>query len=108
MRAADKIPKGFEGAGGRGEEKTVKIYFYEGEIKSSFGANHIEKFFKDYRDSVIASRLAARTVPASIIKPFEIKQENVAPPEKVSGAALGGRLGYIVILLSLTVALYPA
>ena len=108
IRAAVEIPKGFDAALGRGEEQTVKIYFYEGEIKSSFGANHIEKFFKDYRDSVISTRLAARNVPASIIKPFEIKQENVAPPEKVSGAALGGLLGYMVILLSMTGAIYPA
>ena len=108
IRAAVEIPRGFDSALGRGEPQTVKIYFYEGEIKSSFGANHVEKFFKDYRDSVISTRLAARNVPASIIKPFEVKQENVAPPEKVSGAALGGILGYMVILLSMTGAIYPA
>jgi sodium transport system permease protein len=108
IRAAVEIPKEFDSALGRGQEQTVKIYFYEGELKSSFGANRIEKFFKDYRDTVIASRLSARNVPASIIKPFEVKQENVAPPEKVSGAALGGLLGYMVILLSMTGAIYPA
>src|ERR1700676_1694844 len=108
IRAAVDIPKGFDSALSRGEEQTVKIYFYEGEIKSSFGADHVEKFFKDYRDTVGASRLASSNVPASIIKPFEVKQENVAPPEKVSGAALGGILGYMVILLSMTGAIYPA
>jgi sodium transport system permease protein len=108
IRAAVDIPKGFDSALSRGEEQTVKIYFYEGEIKSSFGANHVEKFFKDYRDTVVASRLAAHNIPASTIKPFEVKQENVAPPEKVSGAALGGILGYMVILLSMTGAIYPA
>jgi len=108
IRAAVDVPKGFDSALGQGNELTVKIYFYQGEIKSSFGANHLEKFFDDYRDSVIASRLAARNLPTDIIKPFEVKQENVAPPEKVSGAALGGLLGYMVILLSMTGAIYPA
>ena len=108
IRAAVEVPKGFDAALDRGDEQTVKIYFYEGEIKSSFGANHIEKFFKDYRDSVISTRLSARNLPSSIIKPFDITQENVAPPEKVSGAALGGLLGYMVILLSMTGAIYPA
>jgi sodium transport system permease protein len=42
------------------------------------------------------------------LKPFEVKQENVAPPEKVSGAALGGIIGYMVILLCMTGAMYPA
>jgi sodium transport system permease protein len=108
IRAAVDIPKGFDSALAQGKELTVKIYFYQGEIKSSFGANHVEKFFDDYRDSVISSRLSARNLPSDIIKPFEVKQENVAPPEKVSGAALGGLLGYMVILLSMTGAIYPA
>jgi sodium transport system permease protein len=108
IRAAVDIPKDFDAALARAEELTVKIYFYQGEVKSSFGANHVEKFFNDYRDSVVSSRLAARNLPAAIIKPFEVKQENIAPPEKVSGAALGGILGYMVILLSMTGAIYPA
>lgn len=108
IRAAVEIPDGFDAALARGDEQTVKIYFYEGEVKSTFGANHVEKFFKDYREAVVSSRLAARNIPASTIKPFEVKQENVAPPEKVSGAALGGILGYMVILLSMTGAIYPA
>jgi sodium transport system permease protein len=108
IRAAVEIPKGFDAALARAEQLTVKIYFYQGEVKSSFGANHVEKFFNDYRDSIITSRLAARNLPDAIIRPFEVKQENIAPPEKVSGAALGGLLGYMVILLSMTGAIYPA
>lgn len=108
IRAAVDIPRGFESALASGEAKTIKIYFYQGEIKSSFGAEHVEKFFNDYRDSVVSSRLTSRNLPAAIVKPFEVKQENVAPPEKVSGAALGGLLGYMVILLSMTGAIYPA
>ena len=108
IRAAVEIPKNFQASLERNEPETVQIDFYEGEMKSSFGANRIEKFFKDYRDTIIVNRLSARNLPASIIKPFEVKQQNVAPPEKVSGAALGGLLGYMVILLSMTGAIYPA
>jgi len=108
IRAAIDIPKGFQSALDRGEEQTVKIYFYEGELRSSSGANQVEKSLKEYRDTIVSSRLSARNVPASTIKPFDVQQENVAPPEKVSGAALGGLLGYMVILLSMTGAIYPA
>jgi sodium transport system permease protein len=108
IRAAIDIPKGFQSSLDRGEEQTVKIYYYEGELKSSMGANQLEKSLKEYRDTIVSSRLNARNVPVSIIKPFDVKQENVAPPEKVSGAALGGILGYMVILLSMTGAIYPA
>jgi len=108
IRAAVEIPKGFQASLETPASHTVKIYYYEGELKSSFGADRLEKFFKDYRDSVINSRLTARNLPDSILKPFDVKQENVAPPEKVSGAALGGLVGYMVIILCMTGAMYPA
>jgi sodium transport system permease protein len=108
IRAAVEIPKNFQISLERNEPASVQIYFYEGELKSSFGANRVEKFFKDYRENVIKDRLSARNIPGAILNPFDVKQENVAPPEKVSGAAMGGLLGYMVILLSMTGAMYPA
>jgi sodium transport system permease protein len=56
----------------------------------------------------VKDRLAAKSVPESILKPFQVKQENVAPPEKVSGAIFGGIIGYMVILLCLQGGMYPA
>jgi sodium transport system permease protein len=43
-----------------------------------------------------------------ILKPFTIQRQNVAPPAKVTGNALGGILPYIIIMLCLTGAMYPA
>ena len=108
IRAALEIPPGFQTALEKGQAKTVNIYYYEGEMKSSFGADHIEKFLKDYRDHVVEARLMAKHVPTSVLTPFEIHQENVAPPEKVSGATVGGFIGYMVVLLCMTGAMYPA
>jgi sodium transport system permease protein len=108
IRAAVEIPEGFQSSLETGSSQTVKIYFYEGEMKSSFGADRLEKFFKDYRDRVVKDRLAAKNLSASVLSPFEVKQENVAPPEKVSGATFGGFIGYMVILLCMTGAMYPA
>ena len=108
IRAAVEIPPGFQAALEKGEVKTFKIYYYEGEMKSSFGVDRIEKFLKDYRDQVVKERLAAKNVPPSVLTPFDIHQENVAPPEKVSGATVGGFIGYMVVLLCMTGAMYPA
>ncbi len=108
IRAAIELPSGFQASLEGAEPKTVKIYYYEGDLKSSFGANRVEKYFKDYRDKVVQGRLAAKSLPATLLKPFEVKQENVAPPEKVSGATFGGLIGYMVILLCMTGAMYPA
>ncbi|MBI3669168.1 MAG: ABC transporter permease [Acidobacteria bacterium] len=108
IRAAVEIPKGFEAALERGETPTVHIYMYEGEIKSAFGAERLEKFFRRLRDQTVHEQLASRNLPDSLLKPFEIEQKNVASPEKVWGAIFGGVIGYMVILLCMTGAMYPA
>jgi len=108
IRAAVEIPRGFQAALAEGTAPTVSVYYYEGEVKSSIGANHLQDAIKEYRDAVVKERLAAKNLPASVLSPFEIKQQNVAPPEKVSGASIGGFIGYAVILLCLTGAIYPA
>jgi sodium transport system permease protein len=108
IRAAVEIPKGFQAALAEGTSPTVSVYFYEGEIKSSFGAGHLQDAIKEYRDAVVKERLAAKNLAPSVLTPFDIKQQNVAPPEKVGGASIGGLIGYMVILLCLVGAMYPA
>jgi sodium transport system permease protein len=106
--AVVEIPDGFETDLARQKSDRVKIYNYKNEIKSEFAANHVEKALKKYSDNIVKDRLAARNLSVSVINPFEIKQENVAPAEKVSGAAIGGLLGYFVIILCLQGAMHPA
>jgi sodium transport system permease protein len=108
IRAAVQVPAGFDAKLAAGEPMSVKIYMYEGELKSGFGADRMQKFFRDLRDRAIRERLEARHLPESLIRPFDIKQQNVAPPEKVGGAILGGLVPYFLILLCLTGAMYPA
>jgi sodium transport system permease protein len=108
IRAAIEIPVGFEASLTQQSPETIKIYKYEGELKSSISADSLERKLKEYRDKVVEARLASNNLPASVLKPFDIKQDNVAPPEKVGGAAFGGLIGYMVILLCLTGGMYPA
>ncbi len=108
VRAAVEIPAGFQTDVAQQKTETVKIYNYEGELKSEFATDKVDTYMKQYRDTVVKERLAAKNLPETLLNPFDVKQENVAPPEKVSGAALGGIIGYMVILLCMTGAMYPA
>ena len=108
VRAAVEIPADFDAALARGEPSTVKIYNYEGEMRSGFAVGEVRRFFTDYRDKIITERLEGRGMPASLVKPFEVKTENVAPPEKVGGNIIGGLIPYLFILLCFTGAMYPA
>jgi sodium transport system permease protein len=108
IRAAVEIPEGFDASLATAAPMTVKIYIYEGDLKSEFARNKLQQFFQSLRDRTVRERLEARRLPQNLVRPFDIKHQNVAPPEKVSGALLGGLVPYFVILLCLTGAMYPA
>jgi sodium transport system permease protein len=108
IRIAVEIPSGFEADLARQKSGTIKIYNYKNELKSEIAAGRIEKQLRKYGEDIVAGRLAARSLPPSLLSPFAVELENVAPPEKVGGAAIGGLIGYMVILLCLTGAMYPA
>jgi sodium transport system permease protein len=108
IRAAVEIPAGFQADVDQQKSDTVKISNYQGEMKSEFASDKIETYMKEYRDKVVKERLAAKNLAETVLNPFEVKRENVAPEEKVSGAAFGGIIGYMVILLCMTGAMYPS
>lgn len=108
LRAAVEIPPGFEASLAAGDPKTVTIYHYEGEIRSSLGQAALRDFFDRLRDTTVARRLAERGFPPDFIHPFSVERRNVAPPEKVGGNLIGGFVPYLVIILCFTGAMYPA
>jgi sodium transport system permease protein len=108
VRAVVDIPPGFQAAIARGEHPAVKIYIFSGDLKSSSGAARIEKFFSEYRDATVRRSLTAEKLPESLIKPFDIKQENVVSDKKVAAETFGGLIPYLVILMCMTGAMYPA
>src|SRR5438105_3035732 len=108
IRAGVEIPPGFDASLSSKSPLPVQIHYYQGEVKSEFAARHVEDSLKSFRDDFVKERLEANNLPDSLISPFKTEKHNVAPAEKVSGAALGGLLGYMVILLSMTGAIYPA
>ncbi len=108
IRAAIEIPPGFQQNVSHQQPATLLIHNYEGDMKSSIATDNAQKSLRQYRDRIVHDNLAAQHVPDSALKPFEIKEHNVAPPEKVGGAAFGGVIGYMVILLCLTGSMYPA
>ncbi|MGB2591565.1 MAG: ABC transporter permease [Candidatus Acidiferrum sp.] len=104
-----EIPQDFAKNLADQKEQVVLIHDYEGDLKSETAKDKIEKFLTDYRDSIVKDRLAARNLPVSVLKPFEIKPHNVAPPEKSGGALFfGGFIAYIVVFLCLNGGMHPA
>lgn len=108
LRAVVQLPAGFEAGLHAGAAEAVVVYHYEGEMKSGFGRDQVERFFRELREKNVAAQLAARALPPTLARPFETKRQNVAPPEKVGGATFGGLVPYLIIVLCFTGAMYPA
>jgi sodium transport system permease protein len=108
IRAAVEIPAGFEKDLMKGQAGAVKINIYGGELKSELAAENIDSFLKEYRDGIATERLAANHLPAELLKPFQVKRQNIAPPEKEAGAILGGIIAYMLIFMCLNGAMHPA
>jgi sodium transport system permease protein len=108
VRAVVKLPPDFDTVIARGDQSEVEIYEYQGELKSGFAAENLNTFFRNLSDATVRERLEGRGVPVEVLKPFTIQRQNVAPPSKVAGSLLGGMLPYIIIILCMTGAMYPA
>lgn len=108
IRAAVEIPAGFDSALEEGKPAAIRVYNYSGEMRSGLAVSEVRQFFDAYRERIITARLQGHGLPATLVKPFELRTENVAPPEKVGGNAIGGIIPYMVLLLCFTGAMYPA
>ena len=109
LRAVVEVPERLEERVRAGEAApAVRIFHYQGELKSENGARVTERIVGEHRERVVTERLAARGLGPEAVRPFEVRRENVAPPEKVGGNLFGGLVPYFIILLCFTGAIYPA
>jgi sodium transport system permease protein len=108
IRAAVDLPPGFQADVERGAHPEVKIYVFSGDLKSMLSATRIKEQLTEYRDGMVRDRLAAQHLPDSLLKPFGVEQQNVVSEDRVAGESYGGLITYLVILMCMTGAMYPA
>lgn len=108
IRAAIDLPPGFQADVEHGSHPEVKIYIFSGDLKSMLSATRIKEQLTEYRDSMVRDRLAAQHLPESLMKPFAVEQQNVVSEDRVAGESYGGLITYLVILMCMTGAMYPA
>ena len=108
ISAAVAIPTNFDAAIRAGEPASVTIYIYEGDYKSTIAAQSLDQFFQSHRERIVLQRLTERNLPEKLAAPYEIRRANVVPAVRVSGNLIGMILPYIVIVMCMTGAIYPA
>lgn len=108
IHAALEFPSDFEEKLKLGENSEATIYYDGAEIRSSIAKEKLTGELKDYQDSVVAKRLRERNVEESLLHPIDIKKENLAPKEKMGGFMLSMFLPYMIVILAMVGAMYPA
>jgi sodium transport system permease protein len=108
IRAAVEIPKDFDAAIAGERTTAIHIYTYEGEPQSMITTQQLEEFFRYRREEVVRRRLLEHKLPESLVTPFEVKRTNVASPKQVTGVVVGMILPYLIVVMCLTGAIYPA
>ncbi len=108
IHAALKFPSDFEQKLTSGQSSQATIYYDGAEIRSSIAEGKLRGKLKEYRDSLVAERLRDRDVEESVLHPIDIIAENLASKEKMGGFMLGMFLPYMVVILAMVGAMYPA
>ena len=65
LRAAIEFPNSFEtrvAAEEVSNDLAVRIYYYEGEIRSEFALRTLREILRSFRDDLVEQRLAARSI----------------------------------------------
>lgn len=108
ITAALEFSKDFEQRISSGDSAQVKIYYDAAEIRSDMAAEKLDNVLGAFQDKVVSDRLKERNVDRSLLQPVKIHKENLASKEKMGGYFLSMFLPYMIMIMALTGAMYPA
>ncbi|MDK9701111.1 MAG: ABC transporter permease subunit [bacterium] len=87
---------------------SVHLYYLGTKDEASFAVKRVIEALQGTRDQYIETAVVKAGLPASIMKPFVIYKNDVSTLSELGGKLFGMWLPYMLILLSLTGAMYPA
>jgi sodium transport system permease protein len=108
IRAAVVLPVDFQEKLSNLDSLKIEILCDESETKSDFAAQKLQSIISEYRRKVIEERLAQNGLAPGIADPFNVETKNIASKEKMGSFMLSMFLPYMIIILSLTGAMYTA
>ena len=107
LRAAVEFPPNFQRRDGTNAPRIV-VYFHAGEFRSQGALRNLQKVLRDYRDEVVIKTLEQHGMSRETLVPFQVKEQNAAPPKKVTANLLGGLVPYLIIFLTFVGCMPPA
>jgi sodium transport system permease protein len=104
VRGGDDSPKILEALR---KSPAIQIVPYQSDARQQVSDKTIRALV-EIPDGFDAQALAARGLPASLLEPFTVGAQNIAPSSRVGAALFGGMIPYMIIIFCFTGAMYPA
>jgi sodium transport system permease protein len=107
-----EVPPSLDVYGTGADSAQIAIYFDEQEFRSDAAERKVRRLLLGWRDSLSVALLGDAGIEPSraahLLKPFWVNSDNVAPAEKQSGFLLAMMLPYMIVLMVMLGAMYPA
>jgi sodium transport system permease protein len=92
-----------------GHDSTALTVLYdESDIRAAIAAAGLTGMLQRASDAMVQQRLRQHGLPASIVQPIRLTEHNVASAQKMAGSALGQIVPLILVIMTITGAIYPA
>lgn len=105
------IPPGFEDAVGSNRQASVTLHF-NGAESGDVTRRRVSRVIDDYNDTAREKRLPSLRIDKSelafVLNPIRIEERSTANERERIGAVVGGMLPYILLLVCLLAAMFPA
>ncbi len=91
------------------DSTTVTLVIDQTDVRSQqIAAPGLEGVLQRLGDFMLTQRLQEKNLQPEFVHPLELQQEAIAPPEKVGGSILGQIVPLILVIMTITGAIYPA
>ncbi|MEO0145699.1 MAG: ABC transporter permease subunit [candidate division WOR-3 bacterium] len=84
------------------------LYHDASDESSEYSLAKVTAVLDSAREMNLRDNMEALGAPGWMWRPLSVREENVAPPQRMTGYILGTLLGYILVLLVFTGGMYPA
>lgn len=108
LHTAIEIPLGFSDSIQINRATYLTIHYNGAKERSQEAKNKVERALQYYHEKIVTKRFEALSVDTSLLHPFTTHLENAATSQEMSGFFLGKFLGYLLIIMAMMGAFYPA
>lgn len=108
IQAAIDIPDTFDLAFDVKKSVSIRLYVDLARDRSRTARDRIRDIIDTYNDQMVENRLNETGLPRAFMYPVQTEQENVASAQKMGSFMLGRILPFILILMMINGAFYPA